>query len=253
MVASPCTLGSRSPTFRSAARSSPEAPCERPAPWEASYLERFGIHEVLAADRLRLTSRTRAGPMAIVDRIRGHAEAALGRGTPPPEEALLRGFVLGEDDRIDPATVDDFSRSGLAHLLAVSRQNVALLALLAMPLLAVLGRAPAGPAALGPGADRRLRAAGRRRPIDPARGVMGAAGIVATLAGRPRSRWYALLLAALATLALNPARQRRRRLAAQLRRRASGSSLWAARLRRPVARAGRAAGGWRARWRRAPA
>src|SRR3954468_2627449 len=35
-------------------------------------------------------------------------------------------------------------------------------------------------------------------------GVMGAAGIAAALAGRPASRWYALLLAAGATLALNP-------------------------------------------------
>jgi competence protein ComEC len=35
-------------------------------------------------------------------------------------------------------------------------------------------------------------------------GVMGAAGIVAGLAGRPRSRWYALLFAAAATLAVNP-------------------------------------------------
>ena len=33
---------------------------------------------------------------------------------------------------------------------------------------------------------------------------MGAAGVVAALAGRPRSRWYAILLAAFVTLALNP-------------------------------------------------
>lgn len=35
-------------------------------------------------------------------------------------------------------------------------------------------------------------------------GVMGAAGLVAALAGRPSSRWYAVLLAAAATLALDP-------------------------------------------------
>jgi competence protein ComEC len=35
-------------------------------------------------------------------------------------------------------------------------------------------------------------------------GVMGIAGLVAALAGRPARRWYALLLAAAATLALNP-------------------------------------------------
>jgi competence protein ComEC len=35
-------------------------------------------------------------------------------------------------------------------------------------------------------------------------GIMGAAGVVAMLAGRPRWRWYAVLLAALLTLLLNP-------------------------------------------------
>ena len=56
-----------------------------------------------------------------------------------PEAALARGFVLGQDDRIDPATVTDFKRSGLAHLLAVSGQNVVLLGVLAVPLLAAAG------------------------------------------------------------------------------------------------------------------
>ena len=59
---------------------------------------------------------------------------------PTPEAALLRGFLLGEDDRIDPATVDDFKRAGLAHLLAVSGDTVMLLALLGgMALLALAG------------------------------------------------------------------------------------------------------------------
>jgi competence protein ComEC len=177
---------------------------ERPPPWEAGYLRRYGISEVLAAADLRLTARTRAGPMAIVDGIRNRAESALGRGTPPPEEALLRGFLLGEDDRIDPATADDFKRSGLAHLLAVSGDTVMLLTLLAVALLALLG------------VPLRVRLVcvltlialyvpltGAGPSIQRA-GIMAATGVVAMLAGRPRSRWYAVLFAALATLALNP-------------------------------------------------
>ncbi|HEX2435497.1 MAG TPA: ComEC/Rec2 family competence protein [Solirubrobacterales bacterium] len=175
-----------------------------PAEWERAYLRRHGIGEVLAADRLRARPRRRGGVAALVDVVRGRAEGALERGMPESEAALARGFVLGQDDRIDAATVDDFKRSGLAHLLAVSGQNVILLALLAMPLLALL--------------DLSLRArllwvlalialyvpvTGAGPSIQRA-GVMGAAGIVAGVAGRPRSRWYALLLAAAATLALNP-------------------------------------------------
>jgi competence protein ComEC len=123
---------------------------------------------------------------------------------PAREAELARGFVLGEDDGIGAATVEDFRRAGLSHLLAVSGQNVALLALLAMPLLAALGLplrtrlvwilaaivvyvplAGAGPSI--------VRA-----------GVMGGISVLATLAGRRSSRLYALALAAAVTLALDP-------------------------------------------------
>lgn len=175
-----------------------------PAPWQSAYLERHGIGEVLKAERIELTGRRRGGVSALADRVRDRAEEALERGMDEREAALARGFVLGQDDRIDAATVDDFKRSGLAHLLAVSGQNVILLALLAMPLLAAMNL------------SLRTRllcvlvlialyvpVTGAGPSIQRA-GVMGAAGIVAALAGRPRSRWYALLLAALVTLAANP-------------------------------------------------
>jgi len=175
-----------------------------PAPWEAGYLARYGIRQVLAADRLRLTGRRRGGPAALIDQIRDRAQVALGSGTPEPEATLLRGFVLGEDDRIDAATVDDFKRSGLAHLLAVSGENVILLALLAMPLLALLGipvRARLLCVLALIAIYVPLTGAG---PSIQRAGVMGSAGVVAALAGRPRSRWYAILLAAFVTLAINP-------------------------------------------------
>jgi competence protein ComEC len=136
--------------------------------------------------------------------IRGRAEAALGEGMPAREAALARGFVLGQDEQIDAVTLEDFRRSGLSHLVAVSGQNVALLALLAMPLLAALGM------------PLRIRLlwvlgliavyvplAGSGPSIQRA-GIMGGLSVLATLAGRRASRLYALLLAAVATLALRP-------------------------------------------------
>jgi competence protein ComEC len=123
---------------------------------------------------------------------------------PPREAALARGFVLGQDDRIDERTVEDFRRSGLAHLLAVSGQNVVLLALLAAPLLALLG-VPLRARLVWLSALIALYVplAGGGPSIQRA-GVMGLAALLATLAGRPASRLYGLLLAAAATLALNP-------------------------------------------------
>ncbi len=138
------------------------------------------------------------------DQIRARAERALGSGMPAREAALARGFVLGEDERIDAATVEDFRRAGLSHLLAVSGQNVALLALLAMPLLALLGMplrtrllwivaAIAVYVPLAGGGPSIVRA-----------GVMGALTLLATFAGRRASRLYALAIAAIVTLAVDP-------------------------------------------------
>jgi predicted membrane metal-binding protein len=88
-----------------------------PEPWRAGELHRHGIAMVLAAEEIEPTGDARGGLQGELDEVRSRAEAALGRGPREREAALARGFVLGEDDRIDPATVDEFKRSGLAHLL----------------------------------------------------------------------------------------------------------------------------------------
>jgi competence protein ComEC len=175
-----------------------------PPPWQAEYLRQYGIGEVLEAERIELTSRRRGGVAALADTVRDRAEAALERGMPEPEAALARGFVLGQDDRIDPETIDDFKRSGLAHLLAVSGQNVLLLALLAVPILAALNMSLRARLVCVLALIALYVPVTGAGPSIQRAGVMGAAGIVAVLAGRPRSRWYALLLAAFATLAVNP-------------------------------------------------
>jgi competence protein ComEC len=175
-----------------------------PDDWERPYLERQGVATVLEARSIRPTEARRGGLAYLTDRLRERAEQALVRGTPEPQSALLRGFVLGQDDRIDPRTVDEFQRSGLAHLLAVSGQNVVLLAVLAMPVLAAAGLGIRG-RLLGVLAliAVYVPVAGAGPSIQRA-GVMGAAGVVAALASRPASRWYAMLLAAAFTLVLNP-------------------------------------------------
>jgi competence protein ComEC len=137
--------------------------------------------------------------------IRSRAAQGLGRGMPAREAGLARGFVLGEDEKVDEATKEDFRRSGLSHLLAVSGQNVTLLALLAMPLLGAFGI---------PLRERLawvlaliavyVPVAGAGPSIQRA-AVMGALGLLATMGGRRASRLYALALAALVTLAVDPA------------------------------------------------
>ncbi len=163
----------------------------------------------MRSPRLRLP--VVAGILAVVGlalvhsgEIRARAEAGLGEGMPAREAALARGFVLGEDETVDPATVEEFRRSGLSHLLAVSGENVTLLALLASPLLGALGI---------PLRERFVWLLGLIAVYVPLAGagpsiqraaVMGGAGLLATLAGRRASRLYALGLALGVTLAVDP-------------------------------------------------
>jgi len=175
-----------------------------PEPWRSAYLRRQGIAMLLRAARIEQGPARRGGLDGWIDRVRARAERALGRGMPRRESALARGFVLGEDDRIDRGTRDDFNRSNLTHLLAVSGENVILLCALAWPLFALLGlglRARLAGALCLVAIYVPLTGAG---PSIQRAGVMGAAGLIAALADRPRSRWYAILLAAAVTLAVNP-------------------------------------------------
>ena len=89
-----------------------------PPPWLKENLRLHGVSRILRAPRIALTSRRRGGVVGRIDAIRSRAERALGRGTPAQEA---------------------FQRSGLAHHLAVSGENVVLLVVLATPLLAALG------------------------------------------------------------------------------------------------------------------
>jgi competence protein ComEC len=136
--------------------------------------------------------------------IRDRAEAALGKGMPVREAALARGFVLGQDEEVDEQTTDDFRRSGLSHLLAVSGQNVALLALLAMPVLAALGMPLRTRLVWLLGLIAVYVPLAGAGPSIQRAGIMGALSLLATLAGRRTSRLYALAIAALVLLAVEP-------------------------------------------------
>ncbi len=142
--------------------------------------------------------------LAHTGEIRDRAEAALGRGMPDREAALARGFVLGEDESVDAATTEDFRRAGLAHLLAVSGQNVALLALLAMPLLGVLGMPLRTRLVWVLGLIAVYVPLAGAGPSIQRAGIMGALSVFATLSGRRASRLYALAFAAVALLVLEP-------------------------------------------------
>ena len=170
----------------------------------AAHLRRRGIAGEYLADRVRLTGERRGGLDGLLDRMRERAEQAVAAGMTADDGSLARGMVLGQDEEIAEPVREDFRDSGLAHLLAVSGQNVMLLAALALPMLAGAGLGPRGRGvALLTLIAIYVPLAGAGPSLQRA-GVMGAAGVAAMTLSRPASRWYALFLAAIVTLALNP-------------------------------------------------
>jgi competence protein ComEC len=170
----------------------------------AAHLRRRGTAGELWLDSVIATGGRRGGVAGVLDSMRRRAERAVEAGMSSRDGEMARGMVLGQDERIEPSTREDWRAAGLAHLLAVSGQNIMLLAALALPFLAALGLGPrARGIALLCLVAVYVPLAGAGPSLQRA-GVMGAAGIAAMTLSRPTSRWYALVLAAAATLALNP-------------------------------------------------
>lgn len=161
-------------------------------------------HRAGAAASFRVTEGRDEGALegvhSVAGRVRdGLEEAAAPLGT---SGSLLRGLAIGDTSGIGEVTEESLRRSGLAHLLAVSGSNVAiLLGVVALGLRrARLAARVAGCSAVltlfvavvGPDASV-LRAAG-----------MGAVALVALASGRRAEPLHALGLALVAVVALRP-------------------------------------------------
>ena len=76
----------------------------------ADQLRHAGIAGELLLDRARATGRRRGGIAGALDAMRRRAQGAVAAGLPPPEAALARGMVLGQDEAIDETTRQDWRR-----------------------------------------------------------------------------------------------------------------------------------------------
>ncbi len=99
-------------------------------PWhgfdEAAWLAERGVHRVLHVRSLRVLSR-RGGARGVVDLVRERALVAYRAAGSADAAAVLGAIAIGADRGLSTDGRDAFRRSGLAHLLAVSGGNVALL------------------------------------------------------------------------------------------------------------------------------
>jgi competence protein ComEC len=144
-----------------------------------------------------------SSPSRWLTSLRLKLDRSLQRSLPEPESSLAAGIAFGRDDGLAPDVKDDFNRSGLRHLVAVSGSNVtlvtALIYLLAIP---AIGRRwawlPAGVAIVA-----YLAVAGLAPSVVRA-GIMAVIFLAGSVAGRPQSGLPGLVAAAMLMTALSP-------------------------------------------------
>jgi competence protein ComEC len=170
---------------------------------ERAWLRRKGVHVVLHGGRWRAVGR-RGGLAGIADRLHLRLARTIAPGLDGERRAVVSGIVLGEEEGLSNELRDRFRASGLYHLLAVSGQNVAFLALgvVLLAQVAGIGRRPAEVGVLAVIVAYVL-AVGWQPSVVRA-GVAGGLASLAWLAARPRDRWYFLLVGAGLLLAWNP-------------------------------------------------
>jgi competence protein ComEC len=169
------------------------------------YLRRRGEHVLLAADfgEVRLRGR-RGGLQGLIDRLRRASRAHLRAGVHPPVSEVLQGMVLGDDEGVDQQSIDDFRRSGLLHIMAVSGENVVLLCGMWSFALALLGvPRMARTLLLLPTVATYVVLTGASPSIVRA-GVAGVVGLLAVLVSRPSDGWLLWLAPAAWLLTVNP-------------------------------------------------
>jgi len=170
---------------------------------ERTWLRRHGVHVVVRADRWRIVGR-RGGLSGFADRLRAHLSAGMAPGLHGERRAVIAGIVLGEDEGLSDELRANFRASGLYHLLAVSGQNVALIAGGAILLVYLIGLSRFVGQIVALAAIGAYVLAVGWQPSVVRAGVAGALASLAWLASRPSDRWYFLLLGAALLLAWSP-------------------------------------------------
>lgn len=170
---------------------------------ERTWLRRRGVHVVLRLDEWHLVGRRR-GLGGVADTVRRHLRASIGRGLRGERAAVVEGVVLGDENGLSDELRQRFRAAGLYHLLAVSGQNVVLVAGSVLAVAFVLG-VPRLLAHLGALAaiGAYVLAVGAQPSVVRA-GVAGTLCSLAWLTARATDRWHLLLVGAVALLAWNP-------------------------------------------------
>lgn len=149
----------------------------------------------------------RVTPPSTLQRIAGRLRSGLKDAAavlPPAERGLLPGLVLGDTSTLDPMVAEDFRAAGLSHLLAVSGTNLTITVGVVLLLCHRFRLGPWVGAAAGGLALVGFVVVARPSPSVLRAAVMGAVGLLALLAGRPRAGVPALAATVLVLVLTTP-------------------------------------------------
>jgi competence protein ComEC len=170
----------------------------------AGFLAARGASGTVRARSVELVSRG-AGAAAAIEQLRWDIDALLARILPEPEAGLAAGILVGLRERVARETADDFTATGLTHVVAISGWNIALVAGIATGLLRAtgLGRRPRSLLVIIAIAGYTLLAGAEASVVRAA--VMGGVVLIAREGGYPAGAAAALGLACWGLLLAEPA------------------------------------------------
>lgn len=169
----------------------------------ADYLAARGAEWTLRSRSMRLVDRE-GGLTSTVEELRWDIDTSLSRALPEPEAGLAAGILIGLRERVSRQTADDFTITGLTHVVAISGWNIALVAGIVTGLLRATGLPRRGRSILVVVAIAAytLLAGAEASVIRAA--VMGGVVMIAREGGRPSGAATALGLACWCLLAADP-------------------------------------------------
>lgn len=186
-------------TGRVAAAASPRSP-----KWWRAHLARSSIAGRIDIGTATRTGR-RGGLRGLRDRWRNAAVRVAGVGASGESRAIVRGMALGGGQDLSDDTAQAFRDGGLWHLLAVSGQNVTIVALAILAVLRTIGLERRSATAIAAFVLVAYCLACDGGASVARAGIVGALGLAGQLRSRATERWY-LLLAGLTVLVLHQPR-----------------------------------------------
>lgn len=168
------------------------------------YLLSQGVASTIAYPKTELIAHDQGSAIQsrLID-LRQSLSDSLSDVLPEPHASLAAGILFGSKSHIPDTLRDDMRATGTSHLVAVSGQNVTIVAALLIAALAwAIGRRPAAWLSLAAIVGYALLVGGSPSVIRAA--AMGAVYVLAMVNGRQNTGWVALGLVAAVMTALNP-------------------------------------------------